>query len=146
VEFVEFSPNENFMLTWNGATGKQNVEAIKLFDLKSGKCARAFPYTHIPSKDQWPNFKFSHDDKYFARVDKKQNVELISVFETSTCRLLDKKIHSSLGCDLVLVVPFREHHRILDTRTRKHSGTYYLDGVTLKNDSETESVVLCGEL
>ena len=57
-----------------------------------------------------------------------------------------QKIHSSLGCDLVLVVPFREHHRILDTRTRKHSGTYYLDGVTLKNDSETESVVLCGEL
>eukprot|EP00938_MAST-03A_sp_MAST-3A-sp1_P000860 g860.t1 len=91
VEFVEFSPNENFMLTWNGATGKMNVEAIKLFDLKSGKCARAFPYTHIPSKDQWPNFKFSYDDKYFARVDKKQDVELISVFETSTCRLLDKK-------------------------------------------------------
>ena len=44
MEFVEFSPNENFMLTWNGATGKKNVEAIKLFDLKSGKCARAFPY------------------------------------------------------------------------------------------------------
>jgi len=91
VEFVEFSPNENFMFTWNGATGKKNNEAIKLFDLKTGKCARAFPYTHVPAKNQWPNFLFSHDDKYFGRVDKKQGVELISVFETKTFRLLDKK-------------------------------------------------------
>lgn len=88
------------MLSWNGKTGKKNTEAIKVFDLKTAKCARAFPYIHVPAEaeNHWPNFKWSHDDKFFARVDKKEGVELISVYETNTFRLLDKKSIRAQGC------------------------------------------------
>lgn len=91
VEFIEFSPRENFMVSWNGNTGSKNKQAIKIFDLKTGKCRRPFAYTHVPEEKQWPNFKWSHDDQFVGRVDRQATIDLIAIYETKTMKLLDNK-------------------------------------------------------
>jgi len=97
VEFVTFSPLENFMITWNGQTGTKLKQAIKVFDVKTGVCGRAFPYEHVPENTPWPNFKWSHDDRYFARLDRQKNNDLICVYETPSMKLLDQKSHRVNG-------------------------------------------------
>jgi translation initiation factor 3 subunit B len=100
-DFVVFSPQENFMMTNNN--NRNDPHAIKIFSIQSGKCLRAFPLypkdfldpkltesekSAIPP----PPFQWSHDDKYLARMGK----DLISVFETPSMKLLDKR---SLAAD-----------------------------------------------
>lgn len=98
VEFVVFSPRENYMYTNNN--NRNDPQAIKVFSVQTGKLLRAFPLypakflpegedgTNIPP----PPFQWSHDDKYLARMGK----DLISVFETPSFKLLEKR---SLACD-----------------------------------------------
>uniref|UniRef100_A0A7S4MRK3 Eukaryotic translation initiation factor 3 subunit B n=1 Tax=Odontella aurita TaxID=265563 RepID=A0A7S4MRK3_9STRA len=96
VEFVLFSPQENFLLTNNNRRDDPN--AIKVFSIQSGKLLRAFPLfpakflpenaskeetAHIPP----PPFQWSHDDKYLARMGR----DLISIYETPSMKLLDKR-------------------------------------------------------
>jgi translation initiation factor 3 subunit B len=95
VEFVLFSPQENYLLTNN--MNKRDPQAIKIFSVQSGNLLRAFslyPKDFLdPEKaDQEggippPPFQWSHDDKYLARMGK----DLISVFETPSMKLLDKR-------------------------------------------------------
>ena len=93
VEFVLFSPQENYILTSN--MNKKDPQAIKVFSVQSGNCLRAFPLYPKDFLDQEnadqdippPPFQWSHDDKYLARMGK----DLISVFETPSMKLLDKR-------------------------------------------------------
>lgn len=93
VEFVLFSPQENYILTNN--MNKKDPQAIKVFSVQSGNCLRAFPLYPKDFLDQEnadqeippPPFQWSHDDKYLARMGK----DLISVFETPSMKLLDKR-------------------------------------------------------
>ncbi len=96
VKFVNFSPQEKFFLTSNDDLN--DPEAIKIFSIETGKLMRAFPLfpkdflsdeltkqerAQIPP----PTFQWSHDDKYIARMGK----NLISIYDTSTMKLLDSR-------------------------------------------------------
>ena len=115
VDFVVFSPQENYMMTNNN--NRNDPHAIKIFSIQTGKCLRAFPLypkdfldeklseqekSNIPP----PPFQWSHDDKYLARMGK----DLISVFETPTMKLLDKR---SLACDGICEFQFSPKANII---------------------------------
>ncbi|KAL7457271.1 hypothetical protein ACHAWC_009437 [Mediolabrus comicus] len=114
-DFVVFSPQENYMMTNNN--NRNDPQAIKIFSIQTGKCLRAFPLypkdflddklsesekANIPP----PPFQWSHDDKYLARMGK----DLISVFETPTMKLLDKR---SLACDGICEFQFSPKSNII---------------------------------
>lgn len=101
VEFVVFSPQENYLLTNNN--DRDDPEAIKVFSIRTGKLLRSFPFypkDFLPENFSAgdapppppPPFQWSHDDKFLARMGK----DLISVFETPSMRLLDRR---SLSCN-----------------------------------------------
>ena len=97
VEFVIFSPQENYLLTNNNRAN--DPSAIKVFNIQTGKLMRAFPLypaNFVDPKEQAavppPPFQWSHDDKYLARMGK----DLISIFETPSMKLLDRR---SLAAD-----------------------------------------------
>ncbi|KAL3817721.1 hypothetical protein ACHAXA_002481 [Cyclostephanos tholiformis] len=98
VNFVVFSPQENYMLTSNN--NGRDPHAIKVWSIQSGTCLRTFPLypkdfldpSQSESSDGGggvppPPFQWSHDDKYLARMGK----DLISIFETPSMKLLDKR-------------------------------------------------------
>eukprot|EP00948_MAST-09A_sp_MAST-9A-sp1_P003959 g3959.t1 len=61
---ILFSPNEKYILTWNGETNPKVKNSICVFDVRSGKPIRKFAY---PGGDvQWPFFVWSHDDRFLA--------------------------------------------------------------------------------
>mmetsp|Transcript_13337 Transcript_13337/g.17882 ORF Transcript_13337/g.17882 Transcript_13337/m.17882 type:complete len:717 (+) Transcript_13337:113-2263(+) len=102
VEFVLFSPQENYLLTSNNSRTDPN--AIKVFSVSTCKLLRAFPLfpkdflpDNKPDQERQaippPPFHWSHDDKYLARMGK----DLISIFETPTMKLLDKRSLSAEG-------------------------------------------------
>jgi len=91
VQFLTFSPKENYMITWNGQTGDKASQAIKVFNVKTGQCMRPFSYTFVPEQSQWPNFKWSADDSYIARLDRQKDNDLICVYSVPQMNLLDQK-------------------------------------------------------
>lgn len=99
VQFVLFSPEENYLLTSNN--DRNDPAAIKIFNIQTGKQMRAFPlyppdFLDNPSSAQStppPPFLWSHDDKYLARMGK----DLISIYETPHMRLLDRRSQSTPG-------------------------------------------------
>ena len=93
VRMVLFSPQENFVITNN--QDPNDPAAIKVYHIQTGNLLRAFPlHPDGFSKDNPPPpFQWSHDDKYLARMGK----DLISIYETPTMRLLDKRSLSTEG-------------------------------------------------
>lgn len=95
VDLILFSPQENFLLTSNNS--KEDPNAIKVFDVATGKLLRTFPlYPSGVTPENGnppPPFLWSHDDQYLARMGK----DLISIFETPSMRLLDKRSLSADG-------------------------------------------------
>jgi len=86
VEFVDFSPQENYLVTFSPrAMQADEPLAIIIWDTKTGEKKRSFFAENPPSL---PSFKWSHDDKYFARMSADGT---LSVFETPSFGLLDKK-------------------------------------------------------
>lgn len=99
VEFVVFSPQENYLLTCNNSRDDPN--AIKVFHTATGKLLRAFPLYPkdflTPTQDRAgeaqqqppppPPFQWSHDEKYLARMGR----DLVSIYEAPTFKLLDKR-------------------------------------------------------
>ncbi|KAL0484841.1 translation initiation factor 3 subunit Eif3b [Acrasis kona] len=70
VRLVDFSPRESFCITMN-----ENVEDnVHVFDLLTQKKRATFTAPHGIAKSsfdgggKWPFFKWSHDDKYMARL------------------------------------------------------------------------------
>lgn len=80
VQYFEFSPNEKYIVTCNGA----EKECYIVWDVRQQKKLRGFERSET---QLWPAFKWSHDDKFIARLTK----DMISVYETPLMGLLDKK-------------------------------------------------------
>jgi translation initiation factor 3 subunit B len=89
VKTVQFSPQENYMITNNMRFDDEN--AIKVYHVQSGKLLRSFPVypDKFPKEEDVPPppFQWSHDDQYLARM----GIDLISIFSTPSMKLLDKK-------------------------------------------------------
>jgi len=91
VKFVDFSPCEKYLVTaspqWIGSNDNpKDPQCIIVWDIRSGKKLRGFASSNL---NQWPIFKWSHDDKYFARI--ADDMNMISVYETPSMELLEKK-------------------------------------------------------
>lgn len=84
VKLIDFSPSETYLVTWSDIPTFDG--SVIVWDIKSGDKMRSFDIKESP---QWPALKWSHDDKYFARM--KEDKSQISVFETPSMTLLDKK-------------------------------------------------------
>jgi len=72
VKHIEFSPNEEFLLTWNGAEPGKDDNAVRIFRVLSGETKRqcqtpmVSPTNPTSDKDVFPHFLWSNDGKYFA--------------------------------------------------------------------------------
>jgi len=70
VKAIEFSPNEEFLLTWNGSEPmKDDENAVTFFRVLSGEVMRKCKTPHMSplnEKGQFPHFLWSKDSKYFA--------------------------------------------------------------------------------
>lgn len=86
VQFIDFSPCEKYIVTFSPVVDQRSEErqSIIIWDVRSGLKKRAFNAERPPI---WPVFKWSHDDKYFARAVE----DALSVYETPSFGLLDKK-------------------------------------------------------
>jgi len=83
VKLLDFSPNENYIVTWSNETCNG---AVIVWDVKTGEKKREFPFDEAP---QWPALKWSSDDKYVARM--KEDNSAIMVYETPSMMLHQKK-------------------------------------------------------
>ncbi|XP_062507471.1 eukaryotic translation initiation factor 3 subunit B-like [Corticium candelabrum] len=84
-EFIDFSPCERFLVTFSSTVdSSEEPQAIMIWDIRTGAKMRGF---NCEEATVWPVFKWSHDGRYFAR----QRNGLISVYESETFGLLDKK-------------------------------------------------------
>lgn len=87
VQFIEFSPCEKYLVTFSPSSINvtEDPSAIIIWDSRTGAKKRAF---HSENPPVWPVFKWSSDDKYFARMTQDST---LSVYETPSFGLLDKK-------------------------------------------------------
>mmetsp|Transcript_31210 Transcript_31210/g.99522 ORF Transcript_31210/g.99522 Transcript_31210/m.99522 type:complete len:709 (+) Transcript_31210:505-2631(+) len=100
VALLDFSPAERFMITYSQqdpANPREKATVVlNVFDTRSGKNMRNFQgavddfATPGAAGVQWPVFKWGGgaNDEYFARMGKNS----ISVYETKSMQLLDKKL------------------------------------------------------
>eukprot|EP00172_Hildenbrandia_rubra_P004204 Plantae.Rhodophyta-Hildenbrandia_rubra.ctg8050.p1 GENE.Plantae.Rhodophyta-Hildenbrandia_rubra.ctg8050~~Plantae.Rhodophyta-Hildenbrandia_rubra.ctg8050.p1 ORF type:complete len:537 (-),score=137.80 Plantae.Rhodophyta-Hildenbrandia_rubra.ctg8050:662-2272(-) len=97
VSLIDFSPCENYLITLNelppSKDDRRNPGGLIIWDVVTGKKKRGFLG---PTKRErqlemataaWPIFKWSHDDKYFAR----QGDGILQIYSTENFSLLDKK-------------------------------------------------------
>ncbi|CAN6204897.1 unnamed protein product [Urochloa humidicola] len=102
VELIDFSPGERFFVTYSTHKPSNPRDTHKvvlnIFDVRTGKLMRDFKgsageFTSAGnigcSSLSWPCLRWGggKDDKYFARIGK----NIISVYETDTFSLIDKK-------------------------------------------------------
>lgn len=86
VSLIDFSPSEKYLVTFSPQYAASNdQQAIIVWDVRTASKKRCF---HADQEQIiWPVFKWSCDDKYFARV----IAETLSIYETPSFMLLDKK-------------------------------------------------------
>jgi len=87
VRFIEFSPCEKYIVTFSpdASNTSEDPTSIIIWDCRTGAKKRAF---HSENPIVWPVFKWSNDDRFFARM---SNDGVLSVYETPGFGLLDKK-------------------------------------------------------
>lgn len=70
VKAIDFSPNEEFVLTWNGKhAAEKHKEAVKIWKICTGDCVAVFPTpSFAPRGGEFPHFLWSPDGRYLARV------------------------------------------------------------------------------
>jgi len=86
VKVIDFSPKENYLVTMSSQQDPENTkdpQAVIIWDIRSGQKLGGFP----GGENIWPLYKWSFDDKYFARLGK----GMISVYEAPSMNLLEKK-------------------------------------------------------
>jgi len=90
VKYAQFSPNEEFLLTWNGTSPHDGDEnAVKIFQVLTGECRwKSRTPLFAPGGDTttkgaevFPHFLWSPDGKFFAEM---KNETTIYVRETET--------------------------------------------------------------
>ncbi|WAQ97470.1 EIF3B-like protein [Mya arenaria] len=87
VQLIDFSPCERFMITFSPMPPKADEpQSIVIFDIRTGQRKRGFNCEQH-AQATWPIFKWSSDGKFFARL----ATDTLSVYETTTFRLLDNK-------------------------------------------------------
>jgi translation initiation factor 3 subunit B len=90
VKLVDFSPNERYIVTFSQKAADnddpQNPQAIIVWDVRTGEKKRGFAKIN----NNWPAFSWSHDSRYFARINPEMNGAL-SVYETPKMNLLHEK-------------------------------------------------------
>lgn len=75
VECIDFSPCERYMVTYSPRADNNDQKRLVVWDILSGQEKRQF----LPEGSSvWPIFRWSHDDKYFARM----GDDVLSVYET----------------------------------------------------------------
>ncbi|KJE97726.1 hypothetical protein CAOG_09132 [Capsaspora owczarzaki ATCC 30864] len=86
VKLVDFSPKEDFLVTWSNEASDDpaDPQSLIVWDVRTGNKLRGFA---SGPKASWPAFRWSHDDAFFARIFD----DALSIYETPSMRLLDKK-------------------------------------------------------
>jgi len=87
VQFIDFSPCEKYLVTFSPLADSRATDeptAIIIWDVLTGAKKRAF---NADKSQALPIFKWSHDDKYFARIGE----DILSIYETPSFGLLEKK-------------------------------------------------------
>lgn len=90
VQVIDFSPCEQYLITLSPQPDSCDQKKLIIFDIRTGMEKRSFVVDGAPT---WPIFRWSKDDKYFARI----GVNMLSVYETPSFGLLDKKSISVNG-------------------------------------------------
>jgi len=72
VECIDFSPCERYLVTFNP---RSETTPLLIWDILTGQQKRAFA---LNGYTVWPIFRWSHDDKYLARM----TTDILSVYET----------------------------------------------------------------
>jgi translation initiation factor 3 subunit B len=88
VQFIDFSPCEKYIVTFSPSVDARFAEdssAVIIWESRTGAKKRAF---NAESSHTWPIFKWSNDDKYFARMTADGT---LSIYETPSFGLLDRK-------------------------------------------------------
>lgn len=88
VSLLDFSSTEKYAVTWSDKASNIEANRIVIWDVKTGQKVREFPGS-VGKQDTWPAIRWSHDDKYFARLSDKDDG--ISVYEVPSFKMLDKK-------------------------------------------------------
>jgi len=87
VQFIDFSPCEKYLVTFSPHVDprfQDEIAPIIIWEARTGVKKRSFT---VEQSYSWPIFKWSHDDKYFARM-----VDgALSIYETPSFGLLDRK-------------------------------------------------------
>jgi len=85
-EFIDFSPNERYLVTFAPKAERMydNSEVLIIWEIRTGAKKRTFSEIY---KSPWPVIKWSHDDKFFAKM----GPDAISVYETPSFRLQENK-------------------------------------------------------
>nr|BAN20592.1 eukaryotic translation initiation factor 3 subunit B [Riptortus pedestris] len=84
VQHIEFSPCENYLVTYSLNAHVHEQGILIIWDIRRGEVMRTFDPDGPPV---WPIFKWSKDDKYFAKI----GHDVLSIYETPSFGLLDKK-------------------------------------------------------
>ncbi len=87
VQFIDFSPCEKYLVSFSplaDSRATDEPQSIIIWDVLSGMKKRAF---NADKSQALPILKWSHDDKYFARM----GPDVLSVYETPTFGILEKK-------------------------------------------------------
>lgn len=66
MKLIDFSPRENYLVTWN----EDSQNNLIFWEVRTGAKKRPFtiPLEKEQVKKSWPLYKWSHDEKYFARL------------------------------------------------------------------------------
>mmetsp|Transcript_54450 Transcript_54450/g.151705 ORF Transcript_54450/g.151705 Transcript_54450/m.151705 type:complete len:701 (+) Transcript_54450:79-2181(+) len=86
VKYVDMSPNEEFLLTWNGSHPSEgDDQAVRIFRVLTGECVKkSRTPVVVPGGGDFPHFLWSHDGKFFAEC----NDTTISVRDTESFELI----------------------------------------------------------
>lgn len=86
VKLISWSPQEKYLVTWSNEVPEDpnDPQSIIVWDVRSGQKLRGFAGGPVAL---WPIFKWSHDDKYVARLGE----DTISIYAAPGMGLLDKK-------------------------------------------------------
>lgn len=92
VQFIDYSPCEKYVTTYSSQVDLHNPDQkrIIIWDIRTGQEKRSF---NPDGPSAWPIFRWSHDDKYFAKM----GTDVLSIFETPSFGLLEKKSVKILG-------------------------------------------------
>ncbi|XP_012282940.1 eukaryotic translation initiation factor 3 subunit B isoform X2 [Orussus abietinus] len=85
VECIDYSPCERYLVTYTPRPdGTADQKRLIIWDILTGQEKRSF---YPDGSSVWPIFRWSHDDKYLARMGE----DILSIYETPSFGLLEKK-------------------------------------------------------